>query len=273
MKLTTITVCLVTLFMISCNNDDKKAENLLNQAEKAYANGQYNNAKILIDSIKKTYPKSFDARMQSIKLLQNIEISEQKKTLSYIDSTRTILTQKFNEIKDKYKFIKNDEYQDYGIYIDPKQDLSKNINKDMLYAYTDELGTMKITSIYCGNHSIDHNRIKAYVTNGNTFTETKQIQDPYYSKHLGIITEKVEYEIDNTDNGLINYIISNKDNKIMIEYIGKSSFKRQLTKTEIEAICMVYDLSRILHNITEANTLEQEANNRMNFYSKKQKAN
>ena len=46
----------------------------------------FSEAKLQIDSIKVLYPKAFEARKQGIKLMQQVDLKEQGKTLVYLDS-------------------------------------------------------------------------------------------------------------------------------------------------------------------------------------------
>lgn len=57
----------VTMLLASCGNDaEKKASEKLSAARSAFAQGDYNEAKLQIDSIKILYPKAFDARREGI---------------------------------------------------------------------------------------------------------------------------------------------------------------------------------------------------------------
>ena len=71
----------VTMLLASCGNDaEKKASEKLSAARSAFAQGDYNEAKLQIDSIKILYPKAFDARREGIKLMQQVELKEQQQT-------------------------------------------------------------------------------------------------------------------------------------------------------------------------------------------------
>ena len=64
----------VTMLLASCGNDaEKKASEKLSAARSAFAQGDYNEAKLQIDSIKILYPKAFDARREGIKLIGGTE--------------------------------------------------------------------------------------------------------------------------------------------------------------------------------------------------------
>lgn len=80
MKKVILLACLCcTLF--SCEDVEKKAGEKLQAAREAFELGNYNEAKILIDSIKMLYPKAFETRRAGIGLMQEVELKEQEKSL------------------------------------------------------------------------------------------------------------------------------------------------------------------------------------------------
>lgn len=105
----------VTMLLASCGNDaEKKASEKLSAARSAFAQGDYNEAKLQIDSIKILYPKAFDARREGIKLMQQVELKEQQQTLVYLDSMMQTKQQELEKIKNKYVLEKDAEYQRVG---------------------------------------------------------------------------------------------------------------------------------------------------------------
>lgn len=262
-------IAAVAALTVACNSADKKAEVIYSDAAASYESGEYDRAKTLIDSIKTTYPKAFETRKKSIRLMQKIEIGEQEKTLAYLDSMKHDLMAQMDKIKDRYILLKNEEYQDYGTYICPRQDLNKLNDRSLLYASVDETGKMKLTSIYFGKRNVDHHSIKVVSSKDNSFIQTKHSENHYASKHMGMVNEKTEYEVGGTDNGLAEFIIYNKDTKMWAEYIGIRPYKRQLTKQEIESVSEIYDLYKILKSISEIEKQTTEANNKLAFFRKK----
>ncbi|MBR6433894.1 MAG: hypothetical protein IKS70_05760, partial [Bacteroides sp.] len=155
MKKGLLMMCLCcTLF--SCNDIKKKAEEKLQAARHAFEQGSYNEAKILIDSIKTLYPKAFDVRRAGIGLMQEIELKEQERSLLYLDSMLQAKQQVFDAIKSKYVFEKDAEYQNIGHYLHPSQVIEKNLHRSFLRFQVDENGIMSMTSIYCGFRNIHH---------------------------------------------------------------------------------------------------------------------
>lgn len=80
----------MALALSACQNGEKQAGQLFQRAEAAYAAGEYSLAKLQIDSIRTLYPKAFEVRKAGIKLMQQIDLAEQTKTLAYLDSMMTV---------------------------------------------------------------------------------------------------------------------------------------------------------------------------------------
>ena len=78
MKKAIILACLCGA-LAACENVEKKAALKLDEARAAFEAGNYNEAKMQIDSIKLLYPKAFDTRRQGIYLMQEVELKEQEK--------------------------------------------------------------------------------------------------------------------------------------------------------------------------------------------------
>ena len=97
----------------------------LQAAREAFELGNYNEAKILIDSIKMLYPKAFETRRAGIGLMQEVELKEQEKSLVYLDSMLQAKQKDFDAIKGKYTFEKDAEYQNIGNYLHPSQVIGK----------------------------------------------------------------------------------------------------------------------------------------------------
>lgn len=166
MKKVILLACLCcTLF--SCEDVEKKAGEKLQAAREAFELGNYNEAKILIDSIKMLYPKAFETRRAGIGLMQEVELKEQEKSLVYLDSMLQAKQKDFDAIKGKYTFEKDAEYQNIGNYLHPSQVIEKNLHRSFLRFQVDENGVMSMTSIYCGAHNIHHVAVKVTAPDGS----------------------------------------------------------------------------------------------------------
>ncbi len=266
MKKGLLMMCLCcTLF--SCNDTEKKAEEKLQAARHAFEQGNYNEAKILIDSIKTLYPKAFDVRRAGIGLMQEIELKEQERSLVYLDSMLQTKQQVFDAIKSKYVFEKDAEYQNIGHYLHPSQVIEKNLHRSFLRFQVDENGIMSMTSIYCGFRNIHHIAVKVIAPDGS-FAETPASKDSYETTDLGEKIEKADYKM-GEDGNVMGFLYLNKDKNIKIQYQGERPYSTAMSPTDRQALADVYELAQLLSSISEIKKNMEEANLKIGFVKRK----
>ncbi len=266
MKKGLLMMCLCcTLF--SCNDTEKKAEEKLQAARHAFEQGNYNEAKILIDSIKTLYPKAFDVRRAGIGLMQEIELKEQERSLVYLDSMLQTKQQVFDAIKSKYVFEKDAEYQNIGHYLHPSQVIEKNLHRSFLRFQVDENGIMSMTSIYCGFRNIHHIAVKVIAPDGS-FAETPASKDSYETTDLGETIEKADYKM-GEDGNVMGFLYLNKDKNIKIQYQGERPYSTAMSPTDRQALADVYELAQLLSSISEIKKNMEEANLKIGFVKRK----
>lgn len=266
MKKVTLLACLCCTF-ISCNNVEKKAGEKLRTAREAFERGDYNEAKIQIDSIKILYPKAFETRRQGIGLMQQVELKEQENSLVYLDSMLQAKQDEFEKIKGKFTFEKDAEYQKIGNYLHPSQVIEKNLHRSFLRFQVDETGKMSMTSIYCGPRNIHHVAVKVTAPDGS-FAETPASKDSYETTDLGEKIEKADYKL-GEDGNVIGFIYLNKDKNIKVNYLGERPYTTTLTPNDRKAAAQVYELAQLLSSITEIKKNMEEANLKIEFVKRK----
>lgn len=262
-----LTLC-ATLLLFSCGNDaEKKASERLAGARAAFEQGNYNEAKLQIDSIKILYPKAFEARREGIRLMQQVELKEQQQTLVYLDSTMQAKQQELDAIKNKYVFEKNDEYQRIGNYFWPTQTVEKNLHRSYLRFQVSEQGVMSMTSIYCGGNNIHHFAVKVTAPDG-TFAETPASKDSYETTDLGEKIEKADYKM-GADGNVMGFLYLNRDKNIKVEYIGERKYSTAMTAADRQALAGIYELSQLLSSIEQIRMEQEEAKLKIQFVTKK----
>ena len=266
MKKVILLACLCcTLF--SCEDVAKKAGEKLQAAREAFELGNYNEAKILIDSIKVLYPKAFETRRAGIGLMQEVELKEQEKSLVYLDSMLQAKQKEFDAIKGKYTFEKDAEYQNIGNYLHPSQVIEKNLHRSFLRFQVDENGVMSMTSIYCGAHNIHHVAVKVTAPDGS-FTETPAAKDSYETTDLGEKIEKADFKL-GEDGNVMGFLYLNKDKNIKVNYRGERPYSISMTAADRQALVSVYELAQLLSSMTEIKKNMEEANLKIEFVKKK----
>lgn len=257
------------LFMalFSCNSDEKKAEELFQRAESSFATGDYSLAKLQIDSIRTLYPKAFEVRKAGIKLMQQVDLQEQQKTLVYLDSVMAVKQASLDSIKGNFVLEKDTAYQEVGNYFYPTQTVEKNIGRSFLRGQVNERGEMSITSIYCAGGRLHHRAVKVSVD--DLFAETPISPDCYETTDLGKAIEKADYKL-GSDGGVIAFITANQDKKrIRLEFIGDRNYKTTMQPNDIKAIAELSRLAQILSSIEAIKKEQNEANLKIRFVNRK----
>ena len=251
------------LVLSSCNQDEKNAGELLQRAEASFSASNFSEAKMQIDSIRTLYPKAFEARKAAIKLMQQIDLEEQNRSLAYLDSVMAVKQASLDSIKGNFVLEKDTAYQEVGNYFYPTQVVEKNIGRTFLRACVSEKGEMSLTSIYCAGGNIHHNAVK--VSSGDAFAQTLASVDSYETTDLGRAIEKADYKL-GADGGVIGFIVANRDAKsLKLEFIGDKTYRTVMYSNDIKAIAQVSDLARILLSMEEIRKEQKEANLKIKF--------
>lgn len=263
-----IVLACATLTFMACGSDvEKKATEKLTAARTAFEHGDYNEAKLQIDSIKILYPKAFETRKEGIKLMQQVELKEQSESLVYLDSMLQTKQKELEGIIGKYTLEKDEEYQKVGNYFWPTQTVEKNLHRSFLRFQVSEQGAMTMTSIYCGAGNIHHIAVKVSIPDG-TFAETPPSKDSYETTDLGEKIEKADYKI-GQDGNVMGFLYMNRDKNIRVEYIGERKYTITMTPADKEALTRVYELAQLLSSIEQIKKEVAEANLKIQFVKKK----
>ena len=258
---------LALAFLTGCSDGgEKQAQSHLQKAEKALSHENFSEAKMQIDSIKMLYPKAFEARKQGIKLMQQVDLKEQKKTLAYLDSVMRVKQLQLDSIKGNFVFEKDTAYQDIGNYLYPTQVVEKNVGRSFLRGQVNELGEMSLTSIYCAGGQLNHTSVKVSV--GDLFAETPMTKDSYQTTDLGRVIEKADYKL-GEDGGVVGFIVANQDKNIQLQFIGDKTYRTAMQKSDRKAIAALNELARILSGMEEVRKQQKEANLKIQFVSRK----
>lgn len=245
---------------------EKEAQIRLQKAEAALQQDCFNEAKLQIDSIKILYPKAFEARKQGIKLMQQVDLKEQRKTLVYLDSMMQVKQAQLDSIKGNFVLEKDTAYQEIGHWFYPTQVVEKNVGRTFLRGQVNELGEMSLTSIYCAGGTLNHTSVKVSV--GDTFAETPMTKDSYSTTDLGRTIEKADYKL-GEDGGVVGFIVANQDKNIQLTFIGDKTYRTAMQKNDRKAIAELTDLARILSGMEEIRKQQKEANLKIQFVTRK----
>lgn len=267
MKKIGLSALLALALLTGCGDGgEKQAQLHLQKAEQALLLENFSEAKLQIDSIKVLYPKAFEARKQGIKLMQQVDLKEQTKTLAYLDSVLLVKQAQLDSIKGNFVLEKDTAYQDIGNYFYPTQTVEKSLGRSFLRGQVNELGEMSLTSIYCAGGQLHHTSVKVSV--GDLFAETPISKDSYETTDLGKTIEKSDYKV-GEDGGVVGFIIANQDKNIQLQFIGDKTYRTAMHKNDRKSIVELAELARILSGMEEIRKQQKEANLKIQFVSRK----
>ena len=267
MKKIGLSAILALSLLAGCGDGgEKEAQLRLQKAEAALQQDNFSEAKLQIDSIKILYPKAFEARKQGIKLMQQVDLKEQQKTLVYLDSMMQMKQFQLDSIKGNFVLEKDTAYQEIGNWFYPTQVVEKNVARSFLRAQVSELGEMSLTSIYCAGGKLNHTSVKVSV--GETFAETPMTKDSYTTTDLGVTIEKADYKL-GEDGGVVGFVVANADKNIQLTFIGDKTYKTAMQKNDRKAFVELTELARILSGMEEIRKQQKEANLKIQFVTRK----
>ncbi len=264
----------VLLLSVSCSDNGKKAaEALYNEAQTAYDAGQYNDAKILLDSIDHNYRKCIDVRKLAQVLMYKINLEIEKnnsiETAKLMEETST----KINEITQKYFTFEKSEYDELGRYIYNGTEVEKNVQRSYIHAAVDEYGVTQLISTYSGGKDINHTALRIIASNGESIlTETIPYNDGSNYKYVidGTHYESVTYKGEK-DNGALAFVASHADDKgLKAVLIGENKeFPVTISAKEREALAISFELGVILSAQLQYSQQNKVAQGKILFFEEK----
>lgn len=257
----------VTLLPTSCDSTDKQAAAKLAEAQEAYNVGDYEQAKTLADSIKVLFPKAYEVRHQSNRLIQDIELAAEQRNVAWLDSVITAKQDSLDMMKGNFTLEKDAEYQQTGNYFAPSQVVEKNLHRSYLRFQTDEAGQLSMTSIYCGNSNIHHTSVRVTAPDGS-YAETPASPDSYETTDMSEHIEKADYKY-GEDGGVIDFICINHDKNLKVTFKGDRQYNTVMSAADRQAAVGISSLARLLASITRADKMKEESTLKIRFIERK----
>lgn len=260
-------LCGTLLSVSSCDSTNKQAEAKLAEAQEAYQAGDYEQAKTLTDSIKVLFPKAYDVRHRSNRLIQDIELAAEQRNVAWLDSVIRAKQDSLSLMKSRFTLEKDTAYQQTGNYFAPSQVVEKNLHRSYLRFQTDETGKLSMTSIYCGSSNIHHTSVRVTAPDGS-YAETPASSDSYETTDMSEHIEKADYKY-GEDGGVIDFICMNRDKNLKVTFKGDRQYSTLMSAADRNAAADISSLSRLLADITRANKMREESTLKIRFIERK----
>ncbi|MBS2213003.1 hypothetical protein KEM09_16415 [Carboxylicivirga mesophila] len=256
MRILSFTLFVALLFASCGPNKQELAKAKYNRAEQLFADKNFNDAKLEIDSIAELYPGQIEYITRGNDLLRKITIEEQKQNKVFLDS---MLQTKQAELEPLMKnFIESSDYGAKKILIHKRQKPENSYGRTYLRAHLDLDGNFYISSRYTGTDRIYHDQIKVYFS-GNEAQSEVVPEDGFNNRHFE--DGENQWEVinfkDGKDNGVIDFIAQNANQSIKVQFRGKKYYYIVMEKFDKEAIRDGYEISFVLKEIKR---IEEELN-------------
>ena len=155
----TVLFAAAALFVFSCvSKVEEPAEDLLARARTEFENGRYNNARILLDSIKIVSPKAYKTLREAEKLRREAMKKECERNVVFYETELQSLIAARDSLAALFDFNFDKRYQNKGYYTVSSQAMSQNVYNNFL--------------VFLGSSSFNHctNRLGNSTLSSNYFT-------------------------------------------------------------------------------------------------------
>jgi hypothetical protein len=233
------------------------AQQAFERAKGLYQNKQFNDSKLLLDSIIESFPDQIEFLTRSEDLLRTITIREQEENLLFLDSLLKVKTIELEPLMKNFRVSNETGYKE--ILIHKRQKPENSYHRVFLRVHLDRDGNFYISSRYTGEHWIHHRQIKVYYS-GNSATSQIIEEDGFENRSFedgGTKWEIVNYK-DGKDNGVIDFIAANYDKSLKVQFIGKKYYYIVMEKFDKEAIRDANEISVVLKDLKR---IKQELKN------------
>lgn len=261
--LRTISIFLLVVLFACGPSRLEEAGRRLEEAHKLREAGNFNLAKLKLDTIIREYSDQAEKVMLARELLREININEQERSLHFLDSMLLVKEELLAPMM--RNFILSDEYGTDKILIHRRQRPENSFNRTFLRAHLNEAGDFFISSRYHGTSWINHRQIRVYIRDQSVLSEVIP-EDGFNNRRFEDGQDKweiVNYK-DGKDNGIIDFIAKNWNDPLRVQFIGQKHEYIIMEQFDREAIRDGYEISFILKDIREIKSEKQKTQNTLN---------
>ncbi len=235
------------LLVVACGNNEKQAQEMYNQAELLYNQGDYIAATQWIDSISATYPQEVDVIRQGMLLQCHVNQKRYERELIEVDSLYNAATAELASLKGRFELVREGKEQTLANYIYKGTRPKGEVKRSELRVQVTEKGDLQLTSVYCGKSKLNHTGISAQLADG-TFAQTAAIAydggKNYRYKSGDDVVEMVTYNITQCK-GVLDLIAENPQAKCRVKYTGGKSQDLNIDKLTRKAIANSYRMAQL----------------------------
>ncbi len=258
---------ILLLTLVSCGpTDEQCAQVLVSQARTLVIDGQWRQARLVLDSLHATYPHEVAQRRVANALEDSIEYLEAKKSLAYIDSILPPLEQRSDDLLKQFRYEKEEKYEDYGRYVHRLLATGSNISRNFLQAYVRDDRLTIIKSYYFGATPMQQQTIilsaageEVHFAGANHAFEAEGWHE--------IMTLEDEPAL-----RLLNFISSHMSDRVRVKGVGdkpSKSWVYYLNDKEKTALSQTYELGWLMKDILQSENIRNQSLRKIDRYEQK----
>jgi hypothetical protein len=254
----------IICFCMACQpSEEERATALVSEAHMLVDNGQWRQARIVLDSLHVTYPKQVTQRRQAKTLQDSITYLEAQSTLAYTDTLLPPLLEQADKLIKQFKYEKNDKYEDHGKYVHRLLTTTSNTSRNFLQAYVSDNRQTVVKSYYYGTTAMQQQSLHLQ-SEGETATfqgHNHHFQD---EAHHEVMTMEDEIAL-----SLLNFISTHHSARIRVEGVGDKAHKNwvyYLNDKEKQALSDTYQLGFLMKDINRIEQMQRVANAQVQRY-------
>ena len=258
---------MILLAVVACQpSDTERAQSLVAEAHDLVNNGQWRQARIVLDSLHITYPKEVAQRRQAEALEDSITYLEAQSTLAYTDTLLPPLLEQADKLIKQFRYEKNDNYEQHGRYVHRILSTNSNTSRNFLQAYVRDDRETIVKSYYYGNKAVAQQTL---VLQSNGEQQQFSGSNHYFQVegHHEIMTLENEQAL-----ALLNFVSAHMQSKIRVEGIGSKPYNNwvyYLNDKEKEALSQTYQLGWLMKDIKRIEQMQQVASRQITYYEQK----
>ena len=258
---------LCALLLVACApSDTEQAQVLVQQAQTLVDNGQWRQARIVLDSVHATYPREVAQRRLAKALGDSITYLEAQSTLAYADSMLPPLLEQSDKLLKQFKYEKDAQYEDKGRYVHRLLHTSSNTARNFLQAYVRDDRQTIVKSYYYGSYQVNQQQV----------TLSAQGEEVRFSGSNHAFEVEGWHEImtleDENALQLLNFISAHHSDRVRVHGAGlkpNHTWVYYLNDKEKEALSATYQLGFLMKDILRLEQMANTARNQIAHYERK----
>lgn len=264
MKLLTLSCSCMCLLLAACTGGEPKpSEKLYLSAVQCADSGNFNAAKLKLDSLHTLYRGEIDMRRRADTLLWNIELKESTRNLAYCDSMLALSEPELEKMRRRFVATADSALLGYNVYMHRSQGKSYLPHTNLLSEVRDD-GELNMVSVFMGR---ELNHISYKVSAAGVYKESLEVplSSPANNRFddLGIRWEYVTYRPDK-QNGTAEFVAAYYKQKVMVTLNSANSlYKFYLDERDKNAIKESVEFASLLKSVLKMRDDRQRAEDKI----------